>query len=336
MHSKKRVIVLSYKDLVRRIGGKPPQQVKRGDPEWEDGIKCIKAYHSQATVLSRADREDMQDIIRHLGYVIPPAAKDDPLCHPLMRAHHNVMKLGVSPSWPIFIILKTLYGPALPEVYLSTIRTAFHTTELNDHTHEYFEIDGVEPAEPAVTEKDHPTYLFDKAGISKKTNKRDASALDIEDGNFSANKRTKMVGVTSLSLPVAETNNEDRRDSMAVQVQLANAVSKRQTAEGVGCGCTIGNLRQMIDKKFEAMQGALEKEMEEKLAAMQDALEKKIEQKLGAAREDLERKEKEKSAAQTNELQTVVREAVKFYGEALTRLAGIAWQRPATPHNAEV
>ncbi|KAK0756204.1 LOW QUALITY PROTEIN: hypothetical protein N5P37_011119 [Trichoderma harzianum] len=104
-------------------------------------------------------------------------------------------------------------------------------------------------------------------------------------------------------------------------VQLANAVSERQIAEGVGCGCTIGNLRQMIDKKLEAMQ---------------DALEKKIEEKFAATREDLERKEKEKFEAQTNELQTVMREAVKFHGEALTRLAELAWQRPVAPQGADV
>ncbi|KAM6476724.1 hypothetical protein HDV62DRAFT_374857 [Trichoderma sp. SZMC 28011] len=234
-----------------------------------------------------------------------------------MRAHHHVMKLGMSPSWPIFIILKTLYGPALPEIYLSTIRTAFHTTELNDHTHEYFEIDGVEPAEPVVTEKDHPTCLFDKAGISKKTKKRDASALDIEDGNLSADKRTKVTCTGKLF----EDNNQDRRNSTAIQVQLSNAVFERQTAEEVGCGCTIGNLRQTIDKKLEAMQ---------------DALDKKIEEKFAAAREDLERKEKEKFEAQTNELQTMMRDAVKFHGEALTRLAELAWQRPAAPRGADV
>ncbi|KAL5088000.1 hypothetical protein Trisim1_007404 [Trichoderma cf. simile WF8] len=315
------VIMLSYKDLVRRNPDKPWEQVKKGDPEWEDGIKCIKAYHSQATVLSRADQVGMRFMMKRLQYVIPPGAKNDPLCHPLMRAEHHSMTLNISPSWPIFIILKTLYGTALPEAYLATIRTAFHTTDLNDHTHEYFTIDGAEPAEPAVTEEDLPTSVGDKAEISKKTKKRNASAIDIEDGSSSANKHTKVTGAESLSLPVAETNNEDRLGTMAVQVQLANAVSERQTAEGVGCGCTIGNLWQMIDKKLEGMQ---------------DALDKKIEEKFAAAREDLERKEKEKIEAQTNELQTMMREAVKFHGEALTRLAELAWQRPAAPQGADV
>ncbi|KAK0756205.1 hypothetical protein N5P37_011120 [Trichoderma harzianum] len=166
------VIMLSYKDLVRRIGGKPPQQVKKGDPEWEDSIKCIKAYHSQATVLSRADQEGMRFMIKRLQYVIPPEAEKNSLLHPLMRAEHCSLKLNISPSWPIFIILKTLYGTALPEVYLATIRTAFQTTDLNDHTHEYFTIDGAEPAEPAAPEEDHPTSMSDKAEISKKTKKR--------------------------------------------------------------------------------------------------------------------------------------------------------------------
>lgn len=315
------VIMLSYKDLVRRIGGKPPQQVKKGDPEWEDGIKCIKAYHSQATVLSRADQEGMRYIIKRLEYVIPPEAEKNSTLHPLMSRERCSWKLNISPSWPIFIILKTLYGTALPEAYLATIRTAFHTTDLNDHTHEYFTIDGTEPAEPAVTEEDHPMSVGDKAGISKKTKKRNASAIDIEDGSYSTNKHTKVIGAESLSLLVAETNNEDRPDPMAIQVQLANAVSERQTVEGVVCGCTIGNLQQTIDEKLEAMQ---------------DALGKKIEEKFAAVREDLERKEKKKFEAQTNELQTMMREAVKFHGEALTRLAELAWQRPAAPQGADV
>ncbi|KAH0523056.1 hypothetical protein TsFJ059_008109 [Trichoderma semiorbis] len=253
------VIMLSYKDLVRRIVGKPPQQVKKGDPEWEDGIKCIKAYHSQATVLSRADQEGMRYMIKRLEYVIPPAAEDEPIFHPLMLVYYMAMKTCAGPSWAIFIILKTLYGAALPEFYLAAIRRDFHTTELNDYTHEYFMIDGAEPAAP---EEDHP-----------------------------------------------------------MSVQLANAVSERQTAEGIGCGCTIGNLRQTIDKKLEAIQ---------------DALEKKIEKKFAAAREDLERKEKEKFEAQTNQLQTMMREAVKFHGEALTRLAELARQRPVAPQGADV
>ncbi|KAL6824689.1 hypothetical protein J3E69DRAFT_381566 [Trichoderma sp. SZMC 28015] len=267
------VIMLSYKDLVRHIKGAPPQQVKKGDPEWEDGIKCIKAYQSQAAFLCWADQVRMRNIIHHFAYVIPPWAKNEPMFHPLMIAHY--MGAGRCPSWATFIILKTLYGTDLPEGYVTTIIETFGTAEFNDHTHEYLAIDGAEPAEPDTTEEDHPTSPW---------------------------------------------QDEDRPDPMAIQVQLSNAVSERQTAEEVGCECTIGNLQQTIDKKLEAMQ---------------DALEKKIEEKFAAVREDLERKEKEKFEAQTKELQAVVREAAKFHGEALMRLVDIAWQSPAAPQGAD-
>ncbi|KAL7954188.1 hypothetical protein V8C34DRAFT_295087 [Trichoderma compactum] len=289
------MVMLSHKDLVRpRIKGESPQQLKKGDPEWEDGIKCIKAYHSQATVLSRADQQEMRDIIRRRRFVISPSAEYAPSSHKLMKAHKKNIQQEKVPSWPIFIILKTLYGPALPRKYKTCIRKAFGTTEVKDHTHEYFALDGTEPAEPATTEEDYPRspwqdeILDDNAKISKETKKRNASALDIEDGSSSANKRAKIAGAESLSLPV----------------QLANAVVEQQTAEEGGCECTIGKLLEMIDKKFEAM------------------------------RADLERKEKDKLEVQNKELQAVTREAVKSHGEFLTRLAETAWQRPAAPQSA--
>ncbi|KAK4064734.1 uncharacterized protein Triagg1_8921 [Trichoderma aggressivum f. europaeum] len=294
---KKPMIMLSYKDLVRpRIKGKPPRQVKKGDPEWEDGIKCIKAYHSQATVLSPADRQEMREIIRRLRYVISPSAKHAPSSHTLMKAHQRNIKKGNAPSWPIFIILKTLYGSALPKKYRTCIRNTFGTTELDDHTHEYFALDGAEPAEPDATEEDYPRspwqdgILDDKAKISKETKKRDASALDIEDGSSSANKRTKVRGAESLSLPM----------------QLANAVSEQQTAREGGCEGSIGKLWEMIDNKFEAM------------------------------RADFERHEKDKLEVRNRELQAVMMEAVKSHGEFLLRLAEIAWQRPAALQDADV
>ncbi|KAK4059878.1 hypothetical protein Trihar35433_10422 [Trichoderma harzianum] len=294
---KKKQMMLSYKDLLRpRIKGEPRQQVNKGDPEWEDGIKCIKAYHSQATVLSQANRLEMREIIRGCRYVITPSAKDTPLRHKLMKAHKKSIKRGRAPSWPIFIILNTLYGPALPKEYKRCIGMAFGTTEVKDYTHEYFALDGAEPAEPATTEEDQQTspwkdeVLDDKPEISKVTKKRDASALDIEDGSSSANKRAKVAGAESVSLTV----------------QMANAVSEHQTAEEGGCECTIGKLWEMIDKKFEAM------------------------------REDLERKEKEKFEVQSKELQAVMREVVKCHGEALMRLAETTWQRPAALQDADV
>lgn len=289
--------MLSHKGLLRpRITGEPRQQVKKGDPEWEDGIRCIKAYHSQATMLSQANRQEMKDIIRSRRYVITPSTKDTPSRHTLMKSHKKSIKRGKAPSWPIFIILKTLYGPALPKEYTECIRKAFGTTEVKDHTHEYFALDGAEPAEPAATEEDHQTspwkdeILDDKPKISKEIKKRGASALDIEDGNSSANKRAKVAGAESVSLTV----------------QMANAVSEQQTAEEGGSECTIGKLWEMIEKKFEAM------------------------------REDFEMKEKEKFEVQTKELQVVMREVVRLHGEALMKLAEITWQRPAAPQDADV
>ncbi|KAJ4857904.1 hypothetical protein T069G_08801 [Trichoderma breve] len=297
---RKKQMMLSYKDLLRpRITGEPRQQVKKGDPEWEDGIKCIKAYHSQATMLSQANRQEMRDIIRSRRYVITPSAKDTPSRHTLMKSHKKSIKRGRAPSWPIFVILNTLYGPALPREYKRCIGMAFGTTEVKDHTHEYLALDGAEPAEPAepaTTEEDHQTspwkyeILDDKTKISGETKKRDAPALDIEDGSSSANKRAKVADAESVSLTV----------------QMANAVSEQQTAEEGGCECTIGKLWEMIDKKFEAM------------------------------REDFEMKEKEKFEVQTKELQVVMREVVRLHGEALMRLAEMTWQRPTAPQNADV
>ncbi|PNP53902.1 hypothetical protein THARTR1_05719 [Trichoderma harzianum] len=315
--TQKEVIMLSYKDL----------QVKKGDPEWEDGIKCIKAYQSQATVLSLADQEEMRYLIQRLDYVIPPSAKKAPSSHKLMRAHKKSVQQGEAPSWPIFIILKTLYNRNLPEKYIHCIRGTFNTTVLSDHTEEYFAIDSTEPAEPAATEEDHPKSPWkdkvpgNKAKISKETKKRDASAFGIQDGSSSAIKRIKMMGAGNLFLPVTETNNQGRRDSFAPHAQLANAVSEQQTAKEGRYKRTIEKVKEMIDKKLEAMQ---------------DALEKKIEEKFAAAQEDLERKEKEKSEVQTKELQSVMSEAVKLHGEAVMRLAEIAWQRPAAPQDADV
>ncbi|KAL6789642.1 hypothetical protein J3E68DRAFT_443430 [Trichoderma sp. SZMC 28012] len=294
---RKKQMMLSHKDLLRpRIKGEPRQQVKKGDPEWEDGIKCIKAYNSQATMLSQADRQETREIIRSHRYVITPSTKDTPSRHTLMKSHKKSIKRGKAPSWPIFIILKTLYGSALPREYTECIRMSFGTTEVKDHTHEYFALDGAEPAEPATTEEDHQAspwkyeILDDKTKISGQTKKRDASALDIEDGSSSANKRTKVEDAESVSLTV----------------QMTNAVSEHQTAEEGGCECTVGKLWEMIDKKFEAM------------------------------REDFEMKEKEKFEVQTKELQVVMREVVRLHGEALMRLAETTWQKPAAPQGADV
>ncbi|KAL7905100.1 hypothetical protein GGI35DRAFT_489316 [Trichoderma velutinum] len=395
-NAQKTVIKLSYKDLVRCIKGQPPQQVKKGDPEWEDGIKCIIAYHSQATVLFQADQKEMQDIIRRLDYVIPPSAQGVPSSHKLMRAHKRDIKKGRSPSWAVFIILKTLYGVALPEKYIKYIRETFGTARLLDHTEEYFAIEGTEPAEPTVksektsvadissppptsggdhaseheddAEEDYPTshqhtILDGETESFRQTKKRHASALDIEGSSYAANKRTKVAGASSLSLPVTKTNNRNRRDIVARYAGLAELFSRKRTSQEVGCEYTIGKLAEMIDKKLEAIQDAFEKKIDEKFEAqlkeiqmMWDNFEKKMEEKLEAQTKELqmmwdnlEKKMEEKLEVQTKELQMIwellkknsesiqiMREAQKYFGEALTRLVEFHWQRPAAPATADV
>ncbi|PNP56010.1 hypothetical protein THARTR1_03947 [Trichoderma harzianum] len=152
--TQKTVLELTHKDLVRHTDGNP-EQVKKGDPEWNDGIRCINAYRSQATVLSQADQEEMRDIIRRLDYVISPEAKNAPLSHTLMKAEYKKLQEGGSLSWAVFIILKTVYGDALPTKYVDCIRNTIGETELDNHTDEYLAImaTSTEPTEPLPKSK---------------------------------------------------------------------------------------------------------------------------------------------------------------------------------------
>ncbi|UKZ81717.1 hypothetical protein TrVFT333_009489 [Trichoderma virens FT-333] len=278
--TQKRVIMLSYKNLIRLIANEPPQLVKKGDPEWQDGIHCLYAYQSQATVLSRVDQEEMMHIICHFKYIIPPSAENDPTLHPLMIAENEKIKKRGSPSWAVYIILKTLYGTALPSTYVERIHKAFGTTDVDDHTHEYLAIDGTEPVES--TESAEP-------------------AGEIPCRRFNNRRRGCWRGRNPKN--VVESNNENRRDS--IYLQLAKTVAKKPAAEEARCNCAIGQLEERMDK-FEAALKALEKKMDEK------------------------------SEAQTNELQAI-RKAVEAYAEASTSLLEIATgKRLAAPEGADV
>ncbi|EHK16250.1 uncharacterized protein TRIVIDRAFT_206891 [Trichoderma virens Gv29-8] len=102
---------------------------------------------------------------------------------------------------------------------------------------------------------------------------------------------------------VVESNNENRRDS--IYLQLAKTVAQKPAAKGARCDCAIGQLEKRMDK-FEAALNALEKKMDEK------------------------------SEAQTNELRAI-RKAVEAYVEASTSLLEIATgKRPAAPEGVDV
>lgn len=144
-------MIRSYRDLVRypKHGGEP-EQVEPGDPEWDLGIACIQTFQSQATSLSLGQQEEMIEIIRGLHYVIPRSAIGAPTSHKLYKT--TIKKAASDPesiSWPIFLILSTLYNK-LPAKYINEIRRVHGRTSTDDLTGEYLAIEGMEPAEPAM------------------------------------------------------------------------------------------------------------------------------------------------------------------------------------------
>ncbi|KAK4059874.1 hypothetical protein Trihar35433_10418 [Trichoderma harzianum] len=146
-----KVLKVTYRDLVRypKHGGEP-EQVEPGDPEWDLGIACIQTFQSQATSLSLGQQEEMIEIIRGLHYVIPPSAIDAPTSHKLYKT--TIKKAKSDPesiSWPIFLILSTVYSK-LPAKYITEIRRVHGRTSTEDLTREYLAIEGMEPAEPVT------------------------------------------------------------------------------------------------------------------------------------------------------------------------------------------
>ncbi|UKZ55975.1 hypothetical protein TrVGV298_009799 [Trichoderma virens] len=174
-------------------------------------------------------------------------------------------------------------------------------TEVSGHTHEYFAIDGAEPVEPvesteSVCRTCHRDSLQNKIPLveissSPPTSEED-STTEEEDAGEDATQKI-----------VVESNNENRRDS--IYLQLAKTVAQKPAAKGARCDCAIGQLEKRMDK-FEAALNALEKKMDEK------------------------------SEAQTNELRAI-RKAVEAYVEASTSLLEIATgKRPAAPEGVDV
>ncbi|KAL6693411.1 hypothetical protein J3F84DRAFT_401288 [Trichoderma pleuroticola] len=186
----------------------------------------------------------MRDIIRRLDYVVSHAAKNAPLFHTLIKAEYKKLQEGVSLSWAVFIILKTVYGDALPTKYVDCIRDTIGETELDNHTDEYLAImaTSTEPTEPSPKSKkprvveisssstlddddtsgdeddgegDRPTSPR-QAEVPQHADGRDGSALNIGDESHSTNGRT---GTKSPSSPMAESNSANRRDPTPVHSQ---------------------------------------------------------------------------------------------------------------------
>ncbi|KAL6693413.1 hypothetical protein J3F84DRAFT_401298 [Trichoderma pleuroticola] len=187
------VLKVTYRDLVRnpKQGGKR-EQVEPGDPEWDLGIACIKMFQSQATSLSLGQQEEMRDIIRGLHYVIPRSAIDAPTSHKLYKT--TIKKAASDPesiSWPIFLILSTLYQK-LPAKYVEEIRRVHGRTSTVDLTSEYLAIEGMEPAAP-VTQPNVKAIEQSRRIISI----ADTHTITIEDDDDDAEHQETVSPVTT-------------------------------------------------------------------------------------------------------------------------------------------
>ncbi|KAL7905102.1 hypothetical protein GGI35DRAFT_483960 [Trichoderma velutinum] len=108
----------------------------------EDGLKCIVAYHKQATRLSEAQCEEMRDYVTGVHYAISPSAVGAPSSHKLYKSQKDYIdKDQEELSWPVFVILKTLYGTILPEKYVKAVRQTFGKTAIFDYSEEYYAFD---------------------------------------------------------------------------------------------------------------------------------------------------------------------------------------------------
>ncbi|KAL6909031.1 hypothetical protein GGI43DRAFT_429707 [Trichoderma evansii] len=207
------IIKISYKDLVRYPKNGKPEQIRPGDPEWDDGIACIKAYQAQATTLTQAQQEEMRDLIKRLDYLMCPTAVGVPQSHKLYRT--TIKKFNnerQAPSWPVFIILTTLYD-TLPKRYVEMVRGAYGKTILFDHTKDYLAIEGTEPAEPPEPqeekEKPQPLQMKNSEGCSDLRESTEDNEVVISSASPSS---TESEGEELELVPVSNFLNKVRSD----------------------------------------------------------------------------------------------------------------------------
>ncbi|KKO99326.1 hypothetical protein THAR02_08560 [Trichoderma harzianum] len=153
-----KVLKVTYRDLIRypKHGGEP-EQVEPRNPEWDLGIACIQTFQSQGTSMSLGQQEEMLEIIRGLHYVIPRSAIGAPTSHKLYKT--TIKKAASDPesiSWPIFLILSTLYNK-LPAKYINEILRVHGRTSTDDLTSQYLALEGMEPAEPVMQQNTNAT-----------------------------------------------------------------------------------------------------------------------------------------------------------------------------------
>lgn len=142
-------LFLTYTDLVKKEKSGERTQITEGHSAWADGIECIKAYHMQFTRLTPVQRDEMRAFIAGVHYAIPPSAKDSPSSHKLYKPRQKLIeKTPESLSWPIFVILRTIYKDTLPAKYVKAIRDIFGTSVVADHSEEYYRLEGTLPAGP--------------------------------------------------------------------------------------------------------------------------------------------------------------------------------------------
>ncbi|KAL7905101.1 hypothetical protein GGI35DRAFT_483958 [Trichoderma velutinum] len=96
----------------------------------------------QATELTKAQREEMRRYIAGVHYAIPRSAQDAPSSHKLYESQKGfINKQPEKLSWPIFVILKTLYEEEkLPDRYVKVVRDTFGGTEIEYNSHNEDEV----------------------------------------------------------------------------------------------------------------------------------------------------------------------------------------------------
>lgn len=103
------------------------------DFRYADGVACVKAYWSQATIMSADYQMVMIEMIKNHDYAHTMSSLQGGSNHKL---YHTAMKGPNDCAYPVFLIIRAMYKVG-PKIFMDKARHKFPATTFKDLTNEY-------------------------------------------------------------------------------------------------------------------------------------------------------------------------------------------------------
>ncbi|KAL6901138.1 hypothetical protein GGI43DRAFT_383481 [Trichoderma evansii] len=204
-----------------------------GDDQILREERAIRAYKAQAANMTEVDQQNYIQLLKNRSFIVPTDAIDDPSQHPLYR------DLMAIPSWPKYVMLKSIYAPEILSQKMMT----------------NLEID-LQPVFGSLDMKDL-TSTYDQGHLVKRKWEDDSETEDNKDIPRRIVKKQSPEFKPPEQTPITTTQTQrPRSDAQRIVVAKTSAVSARR-ARGISIGAAFSNQNALFKRRCDALEASV-------------------------------------------------------------------------------